>query len=859
MKTISELIADTSEKYGEACHVSYLHPTIYLVCINNEWGELDSEYRLPLFCRALEWGAEELAGALSHGLVQLLLLTQKEFDQDYQFAAQGDIGRHWLSWFTTTRENFVVPPLVQQLPADARALHFYGFKGGQARSSVLALLAKSLADDGAKVLIIDADVEAPSLDSLFNVAADDASSTLMGLCGWSDEISPLTRVYVGQREVGQVDMLACKPKLSKFDADFAGFLLSTTFNAEVLEHASVKIRKFANSVLDNRKRYDYVLFDHRTGLSPSVLPLMKGWPGSAILFARPDGMSKGLEHSSVFDALLSHNAENPGAFVTFSLDPKESRTSFLRQNGRFVERLLYSISDALTVRAGQGEDFAIDPTELEQYWVLWKHDAAMLTSSVPDVSQLSHDNVDALAEIRRVLDISLDSVAPENAPILTRSGATDEGAFILTPDFARIFSLDSRILYVFGRKGTGKTRLVRELSDRNLGTPLLVAQDFTRSGIQSPGGEFSQLIRACAGDLDLFWLLLLRCGIQAPNDISAEVKRITSLGSSDLKKYGTLLEIEESVGSWDESERRVFLIDGVETAVPASQMRFFVESLFRFLGSIQYSRVISKKITVRLFLRSDLQRGAAQNIEQQIEGSSLYLRWDKVSILNFAVARLSSLQWFRENFSAVCEVIDSKMPEIERGALGESDAEGLLLEIFPPGLERNKVKTTTFFATYFSDAGGDGEAKASFYPRLFDGFLREMNDRGSGASKQPIKNGRVESSFVLRAYDEASGAFIEEVKAELFNLLDLNSDESLNKDDVAKFVLAFSGLKTPFLLDQIVVLLAEKTGVESAKVRESLNRMKQLGIFEDRPGFPGEWRTGRLYKAGLQMKYVRQK
>lgn len=857
MKTISELIAGASEAFGDSCSVNYLHPTIYLICIREGWAKVDPGTRLSEFAAEIRWSTEDVADVLAHGFVNLVLLTKAELDDDYEFAKHGDIGRHWLSWFSTTpggRSSFVCDPLSA---TDPRALHFYGFKGGQARSSVLALLAKALADDGARVLVVDADVEAPSLDSLFNVVADDVSATLMGLCGWGDEISPLARVYVGQRDVGTVDLLACRPKNSRFDADFASFLLGTTFNAEVLERASRKILVYARGLdTSGRSKYDFVLFDHRTGLAPSVLPLMKGWPGSAIIFARPDGMSKGLEHSGVFDALLGHNAENPGAFITFSLDPKENRDGFLRQNGPFVEKLLYSISDSLTSDDGEG---AIDPSELEQYWIFWKHDAAVLANSSPDVAQLSSANFEALTTLRDVLGINLDVNFVEEPPVLTRSGATDEGAFILTPDFARIFSLDSRILYVFGRKGTGKTRLVRELSERGLGTPLLVAQDFAKGGIQSPGAAFSELMTACEGDLELFWLVLLRCGITMPLDITSEVRRVVALDRRKIKKYGSLVEIEEEVSRWKDSERRVFLMDGVETAVPASQMRPFVESLFRFLGSIQYNRIVSRKVTIRLFLRSDLQRGAAQNIEQQIEGSSLYLRWDKVSILNFAVARLSSLQWFRRNFADVCGKIDKYMPEIERGALKDVDAEGLLLDIFPPGLERNKVKTTTFFATYFSDAGGDGEAKASFYPRLFDGFLREMNDRGLNLTKMPIRDGRVESSFVLKAYDEASGAFIEEVKAELFNLLDLNSDDSINKDDVAKFVLSFSGTKTPFVLDQMVTLLSEKTSFEAAKVRESLNRMKQLGIFEDRPGFPGEWRTGRLYKAGLQMKYVRQK
>jgi hypothetical protein len=297
------------------------------------------------------------------------------------------------------------------------------------------------------------------------------------------------------------------------------------------------------------------------------------------------------------------------------------------------------------------------------------------------------------------------------------------------------------------------------------------------------------------------------------------------------------------------------LIDGIETAVPASDLRRFVESLFRFLSTLQYSKALSRFIRVRLFLRSDLYKGAVQNVEQQIEGCSIDLRWDRKSILNFCVARIHSLSWFKENFSSSWKKIDDQLLLISRGGLSEFDAEILLLEIFPVGLERNRLKTTTFFATYFSDAGGDGENKASFYPRLFDGFLRTMNDAIDHSNS--IKDGRLNGAFVLESYDKASNEFIDEVKTELYNLLEISKEVDANREAVNNLLEAFSGIRTPFVVDDTIKEVSEKTGIANEIVRDSVNKMKQIGIFEDRPGFSGWWRSGRLYKSGLKMKYVR--
>lgn len=863
MTTISELIEKATSSYPEALEVRYLYPTLYVICTHADFDDLNSEQKSALFSKRLRIAISELEHIKSLGVIEVVLCSPSERKSEYEFLDGIDTGHHWLEWFNPllwTDKN-------QQLPSNAdfhkicnaRALHFYGYKGGQARSTVLLLLAKKLADNGQRVLVVDADVEAPSLDAMLNVTTELPEATLMGLCGWADSIKPITSAYVGHSiNSGTVDILACRPRSSSYDMDFAAFTLGTALDTRTLERAIQKLRKFVEDS-ESSSKYDVVMFDHRTGMTPSLLPIIQSWPGPAVIFARPDGMITPSEMQSVFRTLLAQDSIIPGAFVSFSLDPKEAQDNARLKHGKFIEQLLAYMSDALT-RGNQDDD--IDPAELEDYWVLWHHDNALLSSNEIQPADLSNPNQKSLDHLIDLLDlkkIEPPKTIKNTQTNLTLSGATDEGWFILTPDIARIFSKESSIRYIFGRKGTGKTRLLRELQTQKLGEPLLVASDYTMGGLPSGGVTFIQLYQACNKDADIFWWTLLRAALECANTEKAvlidHIKQMLTSGATFNSTSS--IQVVEDILKTNQTER-TFLIDGVETAVPAPELRNFVEALFRFMAALQYNRTISSKLKIRLFLRSDLWQGASQNVEQQIEGANIILRWDQTSVMNFAVARMASLPWFQEVFPEICHRVEDQREQVARGALSDEKSESLLLNVFPKSLNRNKLKTTTFFSTYFSDAGGDSESKASFYPRLFDAFLKGINDSARSIGQaQALKNSLLTSTIVLQAYDEASGTFINEVRQELYTLLAFDEKSDLNKQAVDLFIENFSGQKTPFVPGELISTLANSTKIETEKVRDALHQMKAMGIFENSPGSKAVWRTGRLYKSGLNMKYVR--
>jgi hypothetical protein len=95
-------------------------------------------------------------------------------------------------------------------------------------------------------------------------------------------------------------------------------------------------------------------------------------------------------------------------------------------------------------------------------------------------------------------------------------------------------------------------------------------------------------------------------------------------------------------------------------------------------------------------------------------------------------------------------------------------------------------------------------------------------------------------------------------RCHLYVLLEFANDQPANEDQVNRLMECFEGLQTPFSLDSHVQALSERMGRAAPEaVRRALLRMKDLGIFEERPGYPGQWRAGRLYKSALRMKYVR--
>ena len=285
----------------------------------------------------------------------------------------------------------------------------------------------------------------------------------------------------------------------------------------------------------------------------------------------------------------------------------------------------------------------------------------------------------------------------------------------------------------------------------------------------------------------------------------------------------------------------------------------FSEGLFKFLSAIQNNPKIQDRVTVRLFLRTDLARHAFQNIEQQISGRVIYLSWDTQSIFNFVLSRITGLPWFRQEFPNTVAELQSNEQLLVAGNLPVDECDRLLCQVFPQKIRRNNLLTLTFLKTYFSDSAGEA---ATYYPRIYDRFLQLIDnptDLGRQFATAPkLERSHVSQALIFAAHERAARDYLEQVEAELVYLLQLAQDHSLNVQRVKELLQAFAGLSTPFNVDNCLQQLGSKLqGVSESEIRAALVQMRDIGIFEVRPGFANQWRVGRLFKASLGMKYVR--
>ena len=869
-KTIDQLRLLASAQNGVNhlldVHVKYVAPTLHVDAVSDEFSNVDHEDRISMLQGWLD-RSEDGASVVLSDVMARLPVTISPLTADEAKTKQGWISR-------ATRSSWVTSFLDQEIPeatrveTSAKFVHFYGYKGGQGRSTVLALLAKTLADDGYRVLVLDADIEAPSLDLIFGVSANTFSQTLMGLCGWANETQPIAAAYSGRLE-GRVDLLPCRPRTERADLDFAMLVATAPLDSRVYERAAERLLA---TLPTKEGQYDVILVDHRTGIASSVLPLMSRLPGAAVVFARTDFNTSSVpsELKRVVHSIFSSTSSIPGVFVSFSLDPNRSSTAANSSiEARVREQLLNVLATVIETSPEAESGTQISATELSPNWIDWFHDRALLSDSLPDVANLQADNIDSLTRLREVLALPIGrrrptessaSPVPDNMAPTSLSGAKDSGQFIHIPEIEKLLVPGNPFSYILGRKGTGKTRLLREMAARGLGHPLLVAADEdSTSGLQSLSVEASEWLRICGQDPHIFWWSLLRLAIERGNNTPLG-QIVSSKLTIDIDAYSNRLTIKSLLTQLPEPT--TFLVDGLETLVPASSIKAFVAALFELMGTIQNDPAVARKLVIKAFVREDLATDSIQNLEQQMEGRNVRLKWSAGSILNFAAARILTLDWMRNQYAEVCADIIKLWDIVKLGQLSEQDATELLLRIFPARLRRNNLSTATFLRLYFSDAGGDDTNKATFYPRLYLSFLKKLDQIASASPEAADKNGRIDSALLNKAYDDASGEFINETKQELSHLLSLQyEDEDAQDDDdttkVTKFITAFAGLSTPFQHETIVAELRQRTKFSEKSVRESLQRMKSIRMFEDRPGYAGWWRVGQLYKMGLLMKYVR--
>jgi hypothetical protein len=749
-------------------------------------------------------------------------------------------GEHWLRAFLDMPVSGVAAAADR---SRLRVAHFFGYKGGQGRSTVLACLAQKLADEGAKVLVLDADIEAPSLDVLFGVKPNGPGSTLLGLVHKAPTILAIAALQ--GRDGGEVRLIACRPRDSTYDIDFAAFTMQTSLVPGILTETILRIRAWANE-----QRFDAVLVDHRSGMAMTTLTWMKTLPGPSAVFAKLDDQWRGAER--VLREVLEANPGNPGVIVTFKPDEETEdgfRRRTVRQRNDLLDLLNVAIAQAAEPETDNAENEGLgDPSAIEDHWVLWPYDQAFRGVTLPDTLSLGAGTKAVLGELTRLLDINL----PVKR-VLSSIGSVDQGDLIQTEALRKLGQPGNSFRYVFGRKGTGKTRLATELATQKLGQALLVDANLkAENGITTAEVEFIQARDLFQNEPECLWWALLLAAMQGTNTERPGLRSRLAAILVAAPNVGTLRRMV--MDTLATSDPRVFLMDGIETAFGVSEVYKFVEKLFLFMLTLQSDDRFVGRVEVKLFLRTDLASRSVQNLEQQVDGRVISLFWDYQRILNFMLSRIPLLSFFRNTFPDMIAEIKAIMAMIRAGDVTTGDGERILLQALPQRLPRFNILASTFLRLHFADSSDQGD---SYYPRVIDSFLRDLNDAGEQKGADALIEGRLDQRLLIRAHEKACADYMVQIQQELQHLLDFGLNTDANRTKLDEWIGAFAGQKTPFDIEEMEAHLAGRTSLDRSVVRRCLDQMLGLGIFERTADAPNTWRTGRLFKSSLKMKYKR--
>lgn len=809
-----EILRRVSEKFPGTRTINAF-PFLRAEVVSSDFASLDDDHREETFAKAIGISVSELRAASNRLFLRFDLLGDAA---EARKAVAG--GETWLGEFANDEP-------ARPAPDRPKVVHFYGYKGGQARSSVLAFLAFTLAAEShQRVLIVDVDAEAPSLDLLLRVNVS-VEGSLVGLRAGNKLVPVAVHSSPGG---GSVALIGFRPSSAEFDVDATAL----AFEAAVSAPSHSRLASELMAQLEG-KDYDVVLVDHRTGLGPTVPAWVRAMPGPVVVFDRLDGQSRRAiaEVSRLWDPRLS----TPGLLVSWL-------------SGAFIERQVaearpeawYWLAALARLKSRPDEEPKM-PEDFADHWVVWPDDAAFRQRKFPEPHEVGGPTREAILEVRTLLGL-MEVKERKLVPIRTLgpSGATDQGSFIVTEALRALAEVGSPVRFILGRKGTGKTRLLHELAVSGRGEPLLVAEDEQVGGLPAQNPALQALLKRARenDDLEGFWWTLLGAACEALGTPTERLERY-------VERRTPLLQGVDVRNIVRPHPPRVFLVDGLEMISQREDTKGSIQALLNVCSAIENEAVLRAHITLRVFLRTDIAFWGFENFEQQRAGKTLYLSWTTQTIFNFVLSRIVDLPWFREQFTPVVKEIEARRTEIQQGALMTDECLALLLRIFPDKLRRLNMNTSTYLRTYFSDDPSGGEG---YYPRVYDAFLASID-----AAKIPLVEGRVSEVAITAAHDKASVEFLSQVRQELANFTPLRGAQ------LDRFLRAFNGKLTPFvhkeLVKELMTALSGSPRIKKAEIEETLNAMHEIGIFEDHPKTRGSWRVGRLFKSALNMKYSR--
>lgn len=838
------------------------YPTPYCFVSHRDFfTSFDVSIREEELCKKIEIEVEILREFDRVGICNFRYLSSSELEKEKNFFPENQNLHTWASWYLKKflkNDSFYKNDL-----NDIQIRHFFGFKGGQGRSTLAAMCAKHCALQGQKVLFIEADIEAPSIHGMFGTDVSfEPASTLVGL---ASSISPRPAVIYSSHTGGEIQLIAVRQNSPLSELEALAFSTRCSIDPTLLFELGTTLNLFAR-----KEKFDVVLVDHRAGVTPFLPPLKESLPGPVCLVCRLD---KQWEDGSVaIQGLLESYSKQPGWVACID--------SFDETLDQFVFRTKDQVEKLVRLWPSQGESSQLDEEFLSEIRVMFPHCKAFLYENLPSPDTMERNWKNAFLDFVELIELN-DSSSKKDKLTTNISGSLATDPFLESQNFLSVKNNKHQNWYIFGRKGTGKTRFFNQLSVNNECEPLLVDRYFddgkvTPRGLIVDGPVFkdikdtffkTQNSKKASFQIDkatCFILFLIASGLESERGLSRDLleqKLRTGVLQWCNSTVAHFMDWIIQLVNQSANRFRVFLIDNIELGFDLEEFKFVIPGLFKALSHIETETQISSKFHFRLFLRSDLVNvGVTQNLEQQLSKKRIDLFWTEKEALNLFLTQLCAQEHVKKKFSNfVDSVLDPELnKKLIRGSVDVEHCLSLLKEVFPEKITDDKARPVllkNFFINYFSDGGFDEKnSQKVFYPRLFVTFSEELDKYL--VMEDSIENGRVDIKLPYKIHEKISEEFLVQVTQEIKTIVKFSG----NKITVTEFLNCFKGQSTPFDPEILAELISKELWKNDHlkhrnEVKKALESLKMIGVLEGHPKNREDWRASRLFKYALKMKW----
>lgn len=556
---------------------------------------------------------------------------------------------------------------------------FYSFRGGVGRSTALAHTAAVLASRGRRVVVVDADLEAPGIHHSFGVApsTERGAMPLLAL---------LARLQAGLLPDERLDIREYLVAADGFEdlyllcaGDATPEYLAALGELEARSWGLIErnpVRSAIELVADSELEPDVVLVDARTGFTDTNAPFLLGASDHVVIVFYPSAQSHAGTELVVKTLLRTRGRSGRALGIHFVASPLPAGPGE-QVHSETVQKAKEWATAWTSPQAGDAED--PDFVAVPYVSALALTDALTTDQALLEPYQAVADWLDP-EEPAAIPQDATERIRAEIEFTAGNSDVPDDDVlrlFVRTEDAARL--QDENILLVEGRKGTGKTTLFRWLRDQEGAIPI-TAPERLRTETWWPTREVWGPLAELDPDFRITWPLLVGLrALEGRGDAACEpdgrVRQLLDVAQRGgvAGFLGALRAVSEedhpalsatdlmiqSLSNCAAGQRLIF--DGLDTTFGYSPADRVVRD--RAIGALMpllLDREASlPRVRFTVFLRTDIVRGISFANQSHLFGRRLTLGWDKEDYLK------TILKQALASSSAFASLVDASVSDVD--------------------------------------------------------------------------------------------------------------------------------------------------------------------------------------------------